>query len=334
MLIKNDPTYNEAWPRAVVPYRAVHGVDEPAELPWLPNDGTRARRRCRPARRTASSAPAASTSARASPASSPPWSDTFDGLDAFNTSENGQSSNWVHAGRRRRQVRRTPTSGRCASSRMEPNTHRSYGPQRRPERRPALRQPRRRAAAHPRRDPAAQVRRRRRADPRSRGQSRHQLPGEDSRRHAVHVPDARPQRPGAEHGADLAPGAARRGAQRLRRLPRAQPAAARLRRHRRGAARAIQVADLVHDDAAADARTRRAIRRCARSTPAGRSTSSSSATSGRSCSAAACRATPRTTPNPPGNLVLDDYADRTAACPATTRASPTTRARAVGLPAA
>ncbi|MEO1085643.1 MAG: hypothetical protein AAFY88_15490, partial [Acidobacteriota bacterium] len=38
--LKNDPAYNEAWPRAVVPYRDVHGVDEPDELPWLPNDGT------------------------------------------------------------------------------------------------------------------------------------------------------------------------------------------------------------------------------------------------------------------------------------------------------
>ncbi|NIQ85756.1 MAG: hypothetical protein GTN83_13270, partial [Acidobacteria bacterium] len=38
--LKNDPRYNEAWPRAVVPYRAVHGVDEPVEIPWLPNDGS------------------------------------------------------------------------------------------------------------------------------------------------------------------------------------------------------------------------------------------------------------------------------------------------------
>src|SRR5205814_9063104 len=39
-LIRNDPMYNEAWPRAVVPYKAIYGVDEPARLPWLPNDGT------------------------------------------------------------------------------------------------------------------------------------------------------------------------------------------------------------------------------------------------------------------------------------------------------
>jgi hypothetical protein len=39
-LIKNDPHYNESWPRAVVPYRRLFGVDEPAELPRLVNDGT------------------------------------------------------------------------------------------------------------------------------------------------------------------------------------------------------------------------------------------------------------------------------------------------------
>ncbi|PYI80059.1 MAG: hypothetical protein DME26_22355, partial [Verrucomicrobia bacterium] len=40
VLIKNNPNYNEAWPRAVVPWKAIHGIDEPAKLPWLPNDGT------------------------------------------------------------------------------------------------------------------------------------------------------------------------------------------------------------------------------------------------------------------------------------------------------
>ena len=39
VLLKNSPSYNEAWPRAVVSYQAIHGVAEPARLPWLPNDG-------------------------------------------------------------------------------------------------------------------------------------------------------------------------------------------------------------------------------------------------------------------------------------------------------
>jgi mono/diheme cytochrome c family protein len=39
LLIKNDPRYNEQWPRALVPYKRIHGVDEPARLPSLQNDG-------------------------------------------------------------------------------------------------------------------------------------------------------------------------------------------------------------------------------------------------------------------------------------------------------
>lgn len=38
--IEDDPAFNEFYPRAVVPYRAIYGVDEPVNLPWLPNDGT------------------------------------------------------------------------------------------------------------------------------------------------------------------------------------------------------------------------------------------------------------------------------------------------------
>src|SRR5262249_39475650 len=40
ILIKNDPAYNEVWPRAVVSHRAVHDVDEPGTFSWLPNDGS------------------------------------------------------------------------------------------------------------------------------------------------------------------------------------------------------------------------------------------------------------------------------------------------------
>lgn len=38
-LIKNDPNYNECWPRAVVPYKRIHGIDEPKQLAPLRNDG-------------------------------------------------------------------------------------------------------------------------------------------------------------------------------------------------------------------------------------------------------------------------------------------------------
>jgi hypothetical protein len=39
LLIKNDPNYNECWPRAVVPYKRIYGIDEPHTLPRLANDG-------------------------------------------------------------------------------------------------------------------------------------------------------------------------------------------------------------------------------------------------------------------------------------------------------
>ncbi|HTU18955.1 MAG TPA: hypothetical protein VMG10_12920 [Gemmataceae bacterium] len=38
-LIKNDPNYNEQWPRALVPYKRIYGVDEPAHLSALLNAG-------------------------------------------------------------------------------------------------------------------------------------------------------------------------------------------------------------------------------------------------------------------------------------------------------
>jgi hypothetical protein len=40
LLIKNDPNYNEGWPRAVVPYERVYGMKEPRTIRPLANDGT------------------------------------------------------------------------------------------------------------------------------------------------------------------------------------------------------------------------------------------------------------------------------------------------------
>lgn len=42
-LIKNDPNYNECWPRAVVPYRRIYGIDEPRRIEPLANDGSRSK---------------------------------------------------------------------------------------------------------------------------------------------------------------------------------------------------------------------------------------------------------------------------------------------------
>lgn len=40
LLIKNDPDYNESWPRAVVSYRRIYGVEEPPKLEPQANDGS------------------------------------------------------------------------------------------------------------------------------------------------------------------------------------------------------------------------------------------------------------------------------------------------------
>ena len=39
LLVKNDPNYHEQWPRALVPYKRIHGIDEPKKLAALANDG-------------------------------------------------------------------------------------------------------------------------------------------------------------------------------------------------------------------------------------------------------------------------------------------------------
>jgi len=124
--LKNDPAYNEAWPRAVVPYSAVHGVAEPADLDWLPNDGSLHPEL--PAGTPYGLVGSSSVYHRESfPGFVVPWNDTFDGLDAFNTSENGQSSNWSYQGA---DAGLYPDSEIWALRivALEPNTHRSYGP--------------------------------------------------------------------------------------------------------------------------------------------------------------------------------------------------------------
>ncbi|MEO8602844.1 MAG: hypothetical protein ABI629_09725, partial [bacterium] len=126
VLLKNSPNYNEAWPRAVVSYRAVHGVDQPDLLSWLPNDGSVHSEL--PAGTPYGLVGSSSVYKRESfPGLVRSWSDTFDGLDQFNTAENDQSSNWGTQG---------ADAGKYADSDiwairivgMEPGTHRSYGP--------------------------------------------------------------------------------------------------------------------------------------------------------------------------------------------------------------
>ena len=79
------------------------------------------------------------------------------------------------------------------------------------------------------------------------------------RRRGLHVPDARQERHGPEHGPDLAPAPARRDPQRLRRLPRPQPEADPLQGHRGRQAR-LPVFDLTEQHAAADHQEERSVR--------------------------------------------------------------------------
>jgi hypothetical protein len=41
LLVKNDPRYHEQWPRALVSYKRIYGIDEPRRLSPLANDGKR-----------------------------------------------------------------------------------------------------------------------------------------------------------------------------------------------------------------------------------------------------------------------------------------------------
>jgi len=121
--IKNDPNYNEMQPRAVVPYKAIYGIDQPADPGRYQNDGT------------AHASLEAGTPFGLIGSSSFYRRDTtpgsgkssFDGLDPFNTSQNGASSNWVFQG---------ADAGKYSNSdihavrilAMEPSSHVSRGP--------------------------------------------------------------------------------------------------------------------------------------------------------------------------------------------------------------
>jgi hypothetical protein len=107
LLIKNDPAYNEQWPRALVPYRRIYGIAEPARLPALANDGKKSphlpagtpfglvgssslyKRESYPNGRL----PEGSVTAEYA-GGSDPWR----GLDAFTSHGNGMPLNWHNQG--------------------------------------------------------------------------------------------------------------------------------------------------------------------------------------------------------------------------------------------
>jgi hypothetical protein len=122
-LIKNSPAYNEMQPHAVVSYQQIYGVSAPLLLPDRLQDGSVA------------SLPAGTPFALVGTSSfykrdSKPGSDsvlTFDGWDAFNTSENDSNSNWAAQG---------ADAGKYSNAdihavriiAMEGVAHKSYGP--------------------------------------------------------------------------------------------------------------------------------------------------------------------------------------------------------------
>lgn len=108
-LIKNDPRYNEQFPRAVVSYKRIYGVDQPATRKPLANDGSLS-----PHLPAGTPFGLVGTSSFYKRESYPDgvvpegsvtatYSDERDhrgyrGLDPFNTSENGASLNWFNQG--------------------------------------------------------------------------------------------------------------------------------------------------------------------------------------------------------------------------------------------
>jgi hypothetical protein len=109
-LIKNDPAYNEQWPRAVVSYERMYGVKEPARLAPVANDGKLSPHlpEGTPFGLVGSSSlykretfpdgavpPGSVTAAFAGKRDS---TGGYGGLDPFNTSENGATLNWFNQG--------------------------------------------------------------------------------------------------------------------------------------------------------------------------------------------------------------------------------------------
>ncbi len=138
LLIKNDPNYNEQWPRALVPYKRIYGVAEPKRLTPLANDGKRS-----PLLPEGTPFGLVGTSSLYKRESFPngvvpkggvtaawaPGNDStgYQGLDPFNTSENGATLNWFNQG---------AEAGRYSNDDihalrilvMEPTTDRNRGP--------------------------------------------------------------------------------------------------------------------------------------------------------------------------------------------------------------
>jgi hypothetical protein len=138
-LIKNDPAYNEQWPRAVVPYDRIYGIKEPARLPPVANDG-----KLHPALPEGTpyglvgtsslykresfpggAVPKGSVTATFAGKNDPTGG--YEGLDPFNTSENGATLNWFNQGADAGKYRNEDIHA-IRILVMEPTTDRNRGP--------------------------------------------------------------------------------------------------------------------------------------------------------------------------------------------------------------
>jgi hypothetical protein len=106
-VIKNDPNYNECWPRAVVPYKRIYRFAEPRNLPRLANDGKLSPHlpEGTPFGLVGTSSfykresyPNGAVPLRSVTASYAGKNDPWKGLDAFTSHGNGMPLNWHNQG--------------------------------------------------------------------------------------------------------------------------------------------------------------------------------------------------------------------------------------------
>jgi hypothetical protein len=127
VLLKNSPKFNDLQPRAVVPYRAIYGIDEPVRLPWNQNDGSA--HVALPAGTPFGLVGTSSFYKRnTSPGSQPRSAEAFGSSEPFYNGADGRGNpNWFRQG---------ADAGRYQNSdiyavrllAMEPSSHVSYGP--------------------------------------------------------------------------------------------------------------------------------------------------------------------------------------------------------------
>lgn len=106
-LIKNDPKFNESWPRALVPYERIYGIREPKLLPALANAGRASRHlpEGTPFGLVGASSffkresyPNGALAGKSVTAAYAGGNDPWKGLDPFTTHGNGMPLNWHNQG--------------------------------------------------------------------------------------------------------------------------------------------------------------------------------------------------------------------------------------------